>query len=230
MIRKLIAAMCVSAMLVGCGGMKVSPLEDNRDQIQIFNEETNTLTTIDPRSYAKQLQADIIADCKALEREESQAKWDAIGELESSLERLVAINGAEWADALKEINGQERCVPGTNEYDAFIAWAEANEKIYTVAIKETGSTVRFGVGALAGYGSIKEIAGAIGDKIGGDQIKAGQSAGKASEEASVEIKSDSEYSESKDTQVAHDGDATMVKEPKEEVAEETEEETTEEEI
>ena len=164
--KKILSAVAALAMAFTFTSCALdSPIEDNRPQIAIL-DDTGTLTEIDPRSYALKLRAQMVADCKSVDRANNSGRWNAIGELDSSTERLMAITGEQWKEALVAINGRETCVPGTNEYDAYIAYAEGQEKIYSMIIKETGSTLRFAVGSGFGYLAVDALSDAIGDKIG----------------------------------------------------------------
>jgi hypothetical protein len=187
--KKLLTVLIASLMLISSGCMK-SPMDrgESLGTVETLSEE-GVLTTMDARVYEQQLQAQIVMDCRSYQREQLQMSYAAIGELETGMERLVAIVSNQWKEAVIAMEGEDYCEAGTNEYDAYIAYAEAQGKIYEVVIGEIGKTFRFGVGAVVAGNVANSLIKGIGDSVQGDKLTGGHNAVKTQDQATATVSS-----------------------------------------
>jgi hypothetical protein len=229
MVRKIVlmvTAILLTMSMASCS-IKSPYDEESRGTVDVYNEETGELTTMDARVYQRQLEAQVIADCREYANANMVNSWAAVDKLDGAA-KLTAIIGNQWKEAMIATNGTDFCKPGTNEHDAYIAYAEAQGKVYEVVIAETGKTLRFGAGVAASAYAIDSIVGAVGDRVGGNKVNAGTNAsladgGSTIDQESVESRSDDNRSA---TQVGT-ADST-IQDPNQNLPEQEEEEQQEE--
>jgi hypothetical protein len=126
-------------------------------------------------------QAEVKACLQWVQEKEDKkmAKYDSL----SSGDKAYALMHHDTMDMIKDVWGKNKneCQPGTNVWDAYIAWVEAENKTKQQLIAEGGATIRFASGVAGATYAVTELAAKVGDKIQGDKNTAGQNVNKAGE-------------------------------------------------
>lgn len=191
MVKWILVAVAALTLTVGCMKSPMDTGDHAPQQVEVLDPEGN-LTVMGAQQYEMQLQAQIVSECRQFELTQLQLSWAGISELQGT-EKLVAIVSNQWKEAMIAMEGQSTCEPGTNAYDAYIAYAEAQGKIWEVVVGETGKTFRFGVGSLVAGNIAEKLIGGIGDKVSGDKLTAGHNATKTQDQAESSVSSSENF-------------------------------------
>jgi hypothetical protein len=126
-------------------------------------------------------QAEVNACLQWVQNKEDKklARYDSLG----SGDKAYALMHHDTMEMIKDVFGKKKneCQPGTNVWDAYITWVEAENKTKQVAIAEGGSTIRFASGVAGAAYTVTELAAKAGDKVFGDKTEAGRDINRAGE-------------------------------------------------
>lgn len=138
-----------------------------------------------------------------------QYEMQALNNMESR-DKAYSFGMYQMRKMASEMSGyaKSQCQPGTNVWDATIAWYKADAETKKALIAEGGSTLRFLGGVGGGVMAIDKLAGKMGDTINGTQTNGGRdvnTAGHGIENSGVNT---AVHHENVQTQ-ANKGDSTM---------------------
>ena len=172
--RFIVLLMIVSLMFMPACSIK-SPMAEGGNGVTVTTlENGDSITEYKGNSYTTSGIQAAVDGCLtlAMEKEANDALLiDALQD--EQLKAMVLIHG-QVTDMVTNVWGTDQCTPGTNEFDAYVAYAEQQGAIYRTAM-ETGAGV-LKVGLIAGftYLGVDAIMSAVGTKAGGDYIEAGE--------------------------------------------------------
>jgi hypothetical protein len=121
-----------------------------------------------------------VEGCRDWLRVDQSKKFEELSTIPESHKSFVLMH-METMSMIKRIfgDGDDPCKPGTNQWDAYIAYVKAHsDEVKTI----TGGIVKVGTVGIVTYGAVEvtdTIVGAAGATIAGDQINAGNNANKA---------------------------------------------------
>lgn len=205
------ATMVGLLLLPGCSAMEMKSPDEIAAGNQVEVLETadgETITTYKGNTFSTITMQEITTACYANESAARVARNMHYAELEG-IQKTMAVMHAETMDMIKDTFGAEKCKPGTNEFDATIAYYKEQGAFRTEVVRTVGGTV-MGVmkwGAI-GYG-VGQIAGNMGDgdRVGGDKttVSAGRDQG-INESTFSHTKSESNL---RNTQVTGEGEQVI---------------------
>jgi len=127
-----------------------------------------------------------VIDCRTWvqTREARQAKQ--FDQLQGN-DKAFALMHHDTMDMVKSVfgKGNDMCSPGTNEFDAYIVYVKEQGETNRTVAKESGSTLRFGMGVTGAVVAIDKFGSMAGDKVEGDKTVAGRDTVKTNGEVSV---------------------------------------------
>jgi len=98
---------------------------------------------------------------------------------------------------------KDQCRPGTNVWDATIAWVKEREQTNRVYAHEGGSTLRFASGVSGGVMALDKLGGMVGDKVAGNKTESGRDTNQAQEGISNSGTNTATETHYTQTQVSH---------------------------
>lgn len=138
-------------------------------------ESGEVVTTYNGNAFTTQAMAQAQQNCLLYHREMEMEKWKAVAGLENEIYKTFAVMHADSMAMVRNTFGKDLCSPGTNEFDAYIAYAENQGAIQRQWISSgldlAKTAVVWGFGAYA----VGKAFDAAGDSIGGDKITSGDS-------------------------------------------------------
>jgi hypothetical protein len=159
--RKVAVGFTLLLLMGTLGGCSLkSPLEDSQELVGVSIE-----------SGVKTEQS-----CREWVRERESMRWAQYAELDPS-SKVYALMHQETMDMIKTTfgDGSDPCKPGTNVWDAYVAYAEQQGELSRESLRTLGGVVKHGltVGGMA-YAA-GEIVGGMGDRIttGRDNTRSG---------------------------------------------------------
>lgn len=164
------ATMVGLLLLPGCG-MKSPDEIAAGNQVEVLHSvDGETLTTYKGNTYATATMEKMTAMCYENRAEIEKYRVKAIAELEG-LQQTMAVMHRDTMDMIASVWGKKECEPGTNEFDATIAYYKEQNAFRTEVVR----TVSGGVMGIMKWGGLAYVGGKIadnmgnGDRIGGDQ-------------------------------------------------------------
>ncbi|MGV0961848.1 MAG: hypothetical protein ACOYB1_18640 [Limnohabitans sp.] len=111
--------------------------------------------------------------------DKKMAKFDSL----KSDDKAYALMHHDTMDMIKDVFGKNKneCQPGTNVWDAYIAWVKEENATKREMVKEGGSTARFAAGVAGAAYTVTELAAKAGDRVFGDKNQAGRDNNQAGE-------------------------------------------------
>lgn len=176
MIKKLLVVLSVSALLFAPACSIKSPIPENGSSVTVEKAvDGTTITTYNGNSFTTAAMKDAVDGCRVFYKDRAEKRESLAASLDSDIAKLAAYTHSETMDMIKSVWGKDICEMGTNEFDAYIAYAEEQGAVNRKAIEVAGGVVKTGVIAgftYLGVDSLAEkLAASGGIKILGDNAR-----------------------------------------------------------
>ena len=178
MIRTLIIGIVALAM-VSCTAIQ-SPIMPGGSSVTVTQTaDGQTVTQYNGNAYTNDGIMAATNGCRQfVQAKEANRQALAMSINDDQLKAMVVVHG-QVTEMVSTVWGSDQCSMGTNEFDAYIAYAEQQGAINRTVIETAGGVAKTGLIAGFTWAGVDSIMGAVGTKVGGDHITSGENTVKA---------------------------------------------------